>query len=142
MNTEKMKSLLQSKCLILENIGECLHEEEGLLKAGNARAITAKCVEVDSLLKKLENINGRIESLESSDNEFSSNTPDEDLKHLLIRIIRQAEFNRLLMDSLVDRALKSRDNIKKELDCTVAGSRISGYRPFSGKRPIYLDRRN
>jgi hypothetical protein len=46
MNGGKLKSLLQSKCLLLEDIEGLLRQEEGLLKDGKPKAISAKCDEV------------------------------------------------------------------------------------------------
>ena len=104
----KLKSLLQSKSLLLEEIEGLLRQEQKLLVEGKPKAISAKCDEVTLLTKKLENINSRIACLETSLYDQSKNPADQDLKNLSIRIARQTETNKLLMESLVDHALKSR----------------------------------
>jgi hypothetical protein len=142
MNGGKLKSLLQSKSLLLEDIEGLLRQEEGLLEAGKPKAISAKCNEVTSLTKKLENINSSIASFDTSLYHQLDGAEDQSLRLLSIKIARQMETNRLLMESLVDRALKSRDKIRRKLDDTVFASQISGYKPYTGNSPIYLDRRN
>lgn len=138
----KLKSLLQSKSLLLEDIEGLLRQEQRLLVEGKPKAISAKCDEVTLLTKKLENINSRIACLEASLCNQSKNPEDQDLKNLSIKIARQTETNKLLMESLVDHALKSRDETQRKLDDTLVASQISGYKPFARKNPIYLDKRN
>lgn len=138
----KLKSLLQSKSLLLEEIEGLLRQEQKLLVEGKPKAISAKCDEVTLLTKKLENINSRIACLETSLYDQSKNPADQDLKNLSIRIARQTETNKLLMESLVDHALKSRHETRRKLNDAVVASPISGYKPYSGKKPIDLDSRN
>jgi hypothetical protein len=94
------------------------------------------------LTEKLENIDSRIACFETSLYDHSKDADDKNLRNLSIKMARQTETNRLLMESLVDSALKSHDEIRRKLDDTVVASRISGYKPFTGKNPIYLDKRN
>ncbi len=142
---EKIDELLRSKCALLEDIGVLLREQETCLDKKQLKAVSSKCREVDTLIKKLESIDHQVTSLEK----FVGNSdPQKDIAQnestarLTVKISRQAEENKHLMDKLVDRALNGRNIIKKALESTVAAGRITGYRPNQPTRSLYLDKRN
>lgn len=136
---------LQAKQNYIIEMEKLLRQQEILLEQMDYNGFGEICLKVDRVVIKLKNLDYEITILESSiDRKSAMFVPfeDEKIAGILARIKGKTEENRDLLNCLEGKLAESRNRVRKELDDTVALGRISGYRPYDNKIPVYFDKRN
>ncbi len=136
---------LQAKQDYIIEMEKLLRQQGILLEQMDFNGFGEICGEVDRIVIELKNLDFEIAILKSSSDRSSTMFEpfeDEKIAGILTRIKGKTEENRDLLNHLEGKLTESRNRVRKELAQTVALGRISGYRPYNKKTPIYFDKRN
>lgn len=142
---DQLKIHLQKKRSRLEDMEKIFHIQDQRLDENDHVVFGRLCDRVDGIILELKNIDYEIARLESSSEVESviyDSLHDNELACLFAEIGEKARRNDDLLRRLADKLIISKGEIKKELDNTVAGRQLKGYRPFERENPIYYDKRN
>jgi hypothetical protein len=139
MEPAKAGNLLEKKLFCLERLKKVFFEQGICLDNSQIQLFLAKSQIADRILNEIKAIDTQLSQLgiDPMGNGAAGNSAS-----LGKTISELAQENLLALSNSENRLMKMRDDVRNELNGVVSNGQISAYKPFTARRPIYLDRVN
>jgi hypothetical protein len=139
MEPAKAGNLLEKKLFCLNRLKKVFYEQGICLDNAQIQLFMAKCQIVDRIINEIKVIDTQLSQMGVDPMENGVSGESASLGKAITKL---AQENMLTLSNSENRLMKMRDDVKNELNGVVSNGRLSAYKPFASRRPIYFDRVN